>query len=159
MTLTIEITPELEHRLRQASEKVGLSPDTYVLQLLDQSLQSQAAQTFAGTQLSKDEAELLQTINHSLVDIEWQTYHALIAKRQTEMLTADEQEALIAFSDRLEEANVNRMQAIADLARLRHTSIDALMAELELKPLAPIQGITNPSIFSNDPQPEPGYPD
>lgn len=134
MTLTIEITPELEPRLRQTSEKVGLSPDTYVLQLLDQSLQSQAAQTFAGTQLSKDEAELLQTINYSLSDIEWQTYHALIAKRQAEMLTPDEHEALIALSDQVEEANINRIQAVADLARLRYTSIDELMAELELKP-------------------------
>ncbi|MEM8806040.1 MAG: hypothetical protein AAGF01_08445 [Cyanobacteria bacterium P01_G01_bin.38] len=136
MTLTIEITPELEHQLRQAAEKAGLSPDIYVLQLLHQSLQPKAFQPSSGTQLPKDEADLIQTINHSLSDIEWQTYDALIAKRQAETLTADDQEALIALSDQLEEANVSRIQAIADLARLRHTSIDALMAELELKPLA-----------------------
>ena len=36
MTLTIEITPELEHQINQAAEKAGLSPDIYVLQLLPQ---------------------------------------------------------------------------------------------------------------------------
>ncbi|MEM9908116.1 MAG: hypothetical protein AAF921_24160 [Cyanobacteria bacterium P01_D01_bin.44] len=41
---------------------------------------------------------------------------------------------MIALSDQVEEANINRIQAVADLARLRYTSIDELMAELELKP-------------------------
>ncbi|MEO0986743.1 MAG: hypothetical protein AAFY20_14490 [Cyanobacteria bacterium J06639_14] len=136
MTLTIEITPELEHQLRQAAEQAGLSPDTYVLQLLRQRFQPRANQLNSGNQLATNEARLLQIINHSLSDIEWQNYNALIEKRQAETLTPDEQATLIRLSDQLEDANIKRIQAIADLAQVRHISIDVLMAELELKPLA-----------------------
>jgi pantothenate kinase len=67
-------------------------------------------------------------------EIEWQRYHALIEKRQTETLTPEEHEELITLSDQLEEANVDRIRALADLAQLRQTSINALMAELNFLP-------------------------
>ncbi|MGD1899766.1 MAG: hypothetical protein ACFB16_22815 [Phormidesmis sp.] len=41
MALTLEITSEIEQQLRQVAEAVGLSPDTYALQLIGQSLDSQ----------------------------------------------------------------------------------------------------------------------
>ncbi|MEM7062950.1 MAG: hypothetical protein AAF572_07290 [Cyanobacteria bacterium P01_B01_bin.77] len=135
MTLTIEITPELEHQINQAAEKAGLSPDTYVLQLLHQNFQSPPPQASSGVQLPKGEAELIQIINRSLSDADWQRYNALIEKREAEALTSDEQEELIAWSDQLENDNIKRIQAVAALAQLRHTSIDALMRELDLQPL------------------------
>jgi DNA-binding MurR/RpiR family transcriptional regulator len=133
MTLTIEITPELKRQLQQAAEKAGLSLNDYVLELLSQ---TQPPQPDARNQLSQTEADLIRAINHSLSNAEWQRYYALIDKRQAETLTPDEQDALIALSDKLEAINVNRIQAVADLARLRNTSINKLMAELGLKPLA-----------------------
>ncbi len=135
MTLTIEMTPELEQQLRQAAKKAGLAPDTYVLQLLHQTLRPETSQMSTGTRLSKEEADLLQVINQSLPDIDYEQYHALIVKRQAETLTLDEQEELTTFSDRLEIANVARMQAVADLANLRQITLDSLMVELDLKPL------------------------
>lgn len=135
MTLTIKITPELEHQINQAAEKVGLSPDTYVLQLLHQRFQSPPPQALSGIQLPKGEAELIRIINCSLSDTDWQRYNALIEKREAEALTSDEQEELIAWSDQLENDNIKRIQAVAALAQLRHTSIDLLMAELDLQPL------------------------
>ena len=136
MTLIIEITSELEYQIKQAADKVGLAPDTYILQILHESLQQQAPQKNVGNQLPKEEADLIQIINQSLSDIEWQRYQVLIEKRNAETLTPDEHEELINVSEQLENANTNRIQALVKLAKLRHMSIDALMAELDLKPLA-----------------------
>jgi hypothetical protein len=38
MTLTLNLTPELEQRLTQAAERQGIAPDAYTLQLLDKHL-------------------------------------------------------------------------------------------------------------------------
>ncbi|MBT9317306.1 hypothetical protein [Leptothoe spongobia] len=135
MALTIEITPELEHQIKQAAERAGLTPDTYVLQLLHQSLQQQAPKKAIEAQLPKEQADLIQIINQSFSDIEWQRYHSLIGKRDSETLTPEEHEDLVTLSDQLEEANAERIQAVADLAKLRCMSVNALMPELDLQPI------------------------
>src|SRR5256885_2256807 len=61
---------------------------------------------------------------------------ALIAKRQAETLTPDEQQELITLSDQIEAANVQRVEALAELARLRNTTLSALILDLGLKPVA-----------------------
>lgn len=136
MALTIEITPELEHQIKQAAERAGLTLDTYVLQLLHQSLQQQAPQQAIESQLPKEQADLIQIINQSFSDVEWQRYHSLIGRRDSETLTPAEYEELITLSDQLEEANAKRIEAVAELAKLRCDSIDAVMAELDLQPIA-----------------------
>ena len=49
--------------------------------------------------------------------------HALVARRKAETLTPGEQTELIALSDRLEEANAQRIGYLAELARVRHTTL------------------------------------
>lgn len=84
--------------------------------------------------LDKRESDLLQAINQSLSQIEWQRYRVLLGKRQSETLTLEEQSELIALSDRIEEANAQRIAFVAELADLRQTTLPALMDELGLKP-------------------------
>lgn len=134
MTLTIQITAETEHKLKQAAQAAGLSPDIYVAQLIQNNLAPQENQGKPEHRLSRAETILIQTINHSLNEIDWQSYQALIEKREDETLTLEEHEMLIAFSDQVEIANVNRLKAVVDLAKLRNTSIRTMMDELELKP-------------------------
>ena len=78
--------------------------------------------------LPQIETNLIQKINQSLSQIEWQ--------RQAEALTPDEQVELIALSDQIEEANVKRIEYVAELAKIRQTTIPAMMKELGLKPMA-----------------------
>ena len=63
----------------------------------------------------------------------WQRYNKLIAKRQAETLTPDEQAVLIALSDQIEEFNAHRLESLAELARLRQTSVLDLMQQLGIK--------------------------
>ena len=78
---------------------------------------------------------LVQKINQSLPQIGWDHYRELIKKRQSGTLTQQEHLELIAISDQLEEANVNRIGYLAELAKVRQTTIPALIKEIGLKPI------------------------
>jgi len=130
MTIYLNVTPDMERQLKKAARQMGLDPDTYIMRLLQQNLQTRAAPM----RLSPIESELVRQINASLSTIEWERYRILLAKRDAETLNAAEQAELIALSDQIENANVRRMQAVAELARVRKTTVPALVATLGLSP-------------------------
>ncbi len=76
------------------------------------------------------ESDLLKEINLGVSTDTWAEYHTLIAKRQAETLTDEEQQQLIGISDRLEIANVRRMKALIELSDLRGQSLSTVMQEL-----------------------------
>lgn len=92
-----------------------------------------ATRQIAAPRLPTDEASLLQAINRGFSSDTWQRYTALKAKRGAETLTPQEQAELIALSDQMEEMNVQRMENVVQLARLRQASVDALMDDLGIK--------------------------
>jgi hypothetical protein len=130
MNVTLIVPPEMERKLKQAASQIGLSPDSYIVRLLQQELQARATPA----RLSTEETDLLQRINTSLSAMEWERYRALLAKRDAENLSDNEQADLIALSDKLEEANVLRMEAVAELAQVRKVAVSELMSTLGLTP-------------------------
>ncbi len=81
-----------------------------------------------------EEEALLQKINRGLPEEIWQEYHTLIARRRTETLTPEEQARLIALSDRIEAAHVERVTSVAELARRRNMPLKTLIKQLGVKP-------------------------
>jgi hypothetical protein len=139
--LQLEISPELEQQLRTEGALKGLEPDRYVLHLLQKQLQPSQEKTTTqanAPNLPSAEANLLQQINLGLSAEEWELYDALIAKRQAETLTDEEQLRLIAISDQIEMANAQRMSALIQLAHLRGTSLAIEMQNLGIE--APTHG-------------------
>jgi hypothetical protein len=134
MTIEIEMPPELERQLNQAAEQAGVTPDMYVVHLVQQDLK-QSHPHDGARRLPNDQAELLQRINHSLSSVEWQHYHELQRKRRAELLTSQEQAELIKISDQIEEINARRIQDLVELAQIRHTTVNDLIVELGLKPI------------------------
>jgi len=130
MTLTLEVTPDLELHLRRAAGRKGLDAKSFVLGLL----REQLARQNPAPEVRK-ESELLAEINRGLSADQWKNYRELIAKRRAETLTSDEHAELIAITDQLEEDNVHRIKCLAELARRRQMSIDALMGELGIQPV------------------------
>jgi antitoxin component of RelBE/YafQ-DinJ toxin-antitoxin module len=128
MTIHLNVNSELERRLKKVASQMGLTPDTYIMRLLQKELESQTAPA----RLSPEESKLLKKINSSLTAIAWERYQLLLAKRDSETLSTDEQAELIHLSDQIEEANARRMKAVAELARLRKTSVPALAETLGL---------------------------
>ena len=145
MALVLEIPPEQENQIRQAASQAGVSLDTFVLESLlerlsrTQTLQSPNTSGYANKNnrqaLSVAETRLLEKINQSLSQIQWERYRTLVAKRQAGTLTPEEQSELIALSDQIEEANVVRIQYVAELAELQQTTLPAMMKKLGLKPV------------------------
>lgn len=136
MTISIDTTPTLERKIKRAAAEAGLSPDEYVLESVTQRLQPARHRQSKAARLSKEESELIQKINQSLAQFDWTRYRELIRKRQAETLTNQEHLELIAMTEQTEEANVNRLEALAELARIRKTTIPALMKTFGLKPVA-----------------------
>lgn len=89
-----------------------------------------AAQTRVSV-LADDETALLQKINAPLPDA--QKYRELAEKRDSETLSDVEYVELLAITERQEAFNVVRMQALADLARLRGQDLDEVMKSLEIQ--------------------------
>jgi hypothetical protein len=130
MTITIDLAPELEQQIRQAAAQAGLAPAAYITETLRQQLHSSSRASIP--RVSAQEADLLLTINQSMSAIEWAHYHDLIAKRHATTLTMEDQGELIRLTDAIELANAARIAAAAELAQLRHTTLDALLRELGL---------------------------
>jgi fructose-1,6-bisphosphatase len=146
MTLVLEITPELEKQIRQAASSAGTPIDRYILEsVIERLVQTQHTQNKpsqnntgqnTGKRLSSVEVQLLEKINQSLAQIQWDRYRELLARRKAGTLTLEEQRELISYSDRIEEANVKRIRYVAELADVQHTTLPALMTKLGLKPVA-----------------------
>lgn len=84
--------------------------------------------------LPRAESELLLKINKG-VSLDLQArYNELIAKRQAETLTPDEYEELLGLTQQVERLDVHRLEHLAELARLRGTSLTALMENLGIRP-------------------------
>src|SRR5688572_26202769 len=118
MPVTVELSQELEARLRREAARHGIDPNAYVARTLEQHLRR--AEQYGGngagshlgpegTHLPAREAELLQQINTGLPPDVWAEYRRLLARRGDGTLTPAEQQSLVALSDRIEEANASRL--------------------------------------------------
>ena len=88
--------------------------------------------------LPKDEVDLLARINRSLPSDAHKRYRVLIGKREDENLTDEEYEELLRLTDQAEQVQVERLEALIELAHIRNTSLDDLMKSLGIKP-APVE--------------------
>lgn len=87
----------------------------------------------AAPSLPEEEARLLQKINQGLPPAVQQRYDELTAKRRAETLTPQEHQELLALIDRIEQADAERVQSLAELARLRNVTVTTLMAQLGIR--------------------------
>lgn len=83
--------------------------------------------------LPQAEAELLLKINQSAPFNTQKHYEELIVKRQAETLTIDEHSELLQLSEESEKRQAQRLENLAELARLRGISVTTLMENLGIK--------------------------
>jgi hypothetical protein len=77
--------------------------------------------------------------NRGFSEGDWNRYRQLIEKRRAEQLNAEELVELTSLSDRMERLNVRRLELLSQLAKLRNTTLPALMDQLGLHPV-PVSG-------------------
>ena len=131
MSVTIEISGELEPILKAEAGKAGLDLTAYTHQLLRTSLP--AAKPSASS-VSAKEARLLHQINHGLAAEALDRYRELIRKRQEENISPEEFRQLDDLTGQMEALQTERLESLAKLAELRHVPLIDLMARLEIHP-------------------------
>lgn len=84
--------------------------------------------------LSQSETELLLKINQGVPHHLQLRYDELIASRRAEILTPEEQRELLELTTQIEAIEAKRIEDMAELARLRRTTLTSLMKELGIHP-------------------------
>jgi hypothetical protein len=135
MTVTIDLEPELEARLRAEAARQGLDPGALVRSALEERLRTTGKN--GATPLTARESQLLQDINLGLSQETWQRYHALAGKRSAETLSPAEHDELLALTHLIEEANARRLGHLLELARLRGVTLDEVVRDLGISPASP----------------------
>jgi hypothetical protein len=132
MSMTIEITSELEPLLMAEAHKAGVDPVTYTHELLRKALPNSAP---SAPSITAEEASLLKAINQGISPGQMARYEELIKKRQHETITEQEFRELRELTDRLEALQARRMRSLATLAKLRDVSVVDLMSRLDIRSL------------------------
>lgn len=82
------------------------------------------------------ESELLLKINQPVPPKVQQRYDELLARRDDQTLSDAEHQELLDLTDQVELLEAERMKHLLALARLRQVSLDVVMQQLGLQPLA-----------------------
>ena len=130
MSITIQLSPELEERLRESAAEAGMNVDQYVIEILKGSVKPGPS-----IELSPEEKErrLLQKINLGIPVATWKRYNYLKSLRDNEQLDPEEHVELIRISDQIEEANAERMKYLIELSKLKQVPLKELMNSLGIK--------------------------
>ena len=83
--------------------------------------------------LSQVETELLLKINQSMPPELRQRLGDLMAKRQAETLSPEEHKELLRLTEQVEKLEAQRIEYLAELARIRETNLSALMKALGIR--------------------------
>jgi LAS superfamily LD-carboxypeptidase LdcB len=111
--------------LLKAVEQLNLSElEQFVSQVIVLQAQRKA------NRLPQAEAELLLKINQGIPANLQRDYKELIAKRDDEILTEDEYQKLLQLTEEIEKIQAQRIENLAELARLRGISLSTLMENL-----------------------------
>ena len=83
--------------------------------------------------LPKTESDLLRKINQGLPKELQKKYKVLLEKRRAEELTPDEHKELLSLSDQVEKLEAQRVEYLAEMARLRQINLTDLMSSLGIQ--------------------------
>ena len=84
--------------------------------------------------LSKKETELFLIINQALPTNQQKRIEELTEKMEFESITDAEHAELLQLTDAMEIAQVKRLKAVAELAKVRNVSLSEMMRQLGLEP-------------------------
>lgn len=130
MTITLDLPESVEHQLQEEASRSGFSLSRYILHRLQNYRPAEAARR------SLEEVELLEKINLTLgfAPEFWGKYYQLAEKLEDETMNETENQEMILMVEKVEAANVERLQNLFALAKLRGVSIEKLMADLGIYP-------------------------
>lgn len=124
--------PTIQIAADQLLEAARQLPPPEFNQLVERLLAWRGQLMNAAPRLSAAETELLLKINQGFAPAPQQRYDELLEKRDARTLTPAEYQELLDLTNQAEAFNVERVQALSDLARLRQVSLPEVMRQLGL---------------------------
>ena len=126
---TVQVEAELTtNELLRAVQQLGKKElDQFVFQVVNLRAKQQAPS------LPKAESDLLRRINQGLPKETQKKYNILLEKRRAEELTPEEHKELLRLSDQIEKIEAQRVEYLAEMARLRQTNMTDLMNSLGIQ--------------------------
>jgi len=124
--------PTIQIAADQLLEAARQLPPPEFNQLMERLLAWRGQLMNVAPRLSAAETEALLKINQGFATAQQQRYDELLEKRDARTLTPAEYQELLDLTDQVEAFNVERVQALADLARLRQVSLPEVMRQLGL---------------------------
>jgi hypothetical protein len=126
----LNLSDDLSRRVRESAALTQRALEEVLLEWLNDRSQLERDRA---RDLQRSEAVWLKRVNIGFSAPWWARYRALIADRQAETIGAAELAELVGMSEALEMANVGRVEALGELAKLRGCSIEAVMKSLEIE--------------------------
>ena len=124
----LQLTSQIELELDEILNSVSLL-DTATLEQFTEKVLALRANRYAPS-LRASEAKLLQKINLSVPVAVRERFNHLNEKLHNEVITPEEHQELLQLVEQIEMADVARLKAMVELARLRNVSVDTLMQQL-----------------------------
>jgi len=126
-TIQVEVQLSSAELLRSAEQLNPQELEEFVARLLALQAERKAPR------LPRAETELLEIINRATPAEAQHRFDELNHKRRSAGLTEAEQNELLPLIDQMEAFDVQRVEALSELAQLRRLSLKALMKELHIR--------------------------
>jgi hypothetical protein len=126
-TIQVEVQLSSAELLRSAEQLNPQELEEFVAHLLALQAERKAPR------LPRAETELLEIINQATPAEAQRRFDELNRKRRSDGLTEAEQNELLPLIDQMEAFDLQRVQALSELAHLRRLSLKALMKELHIR--------------------------
>jgi len=130
----IQIKVEAQLPFEQLIQTLEQLDPSELEQLVTQAMRVQTERKILS--LPIDQSLLLQKISQCIPLQLQERYDFLISKRQDNTLMDEEYQELLGLGDRIETIEAKRLENLAELAKLRHTSLTSLIQEFQLQPKA-----------------------
>ena len=127
-----QATITVDARLAEAYNQAPAAQRKEILQTIKQMLLG-TTKTKA-PRLSKKETELFLIINQGLPADQQKRIDELTEKMEFESITDAEHAELLRLTDAMEMAQVKRLKAVAELAKVRNISLSEMMRQLGMEP-------------------------
>ncbi len=124
----LQLTSQIELELDEVLNSVSLL-DTRTLDQFTERVLALRAKRYAPS-LRANESDLLQKINQGVPTSVRSRFHYLNERLHEELIAPEEHQELLQLIEQIEMADVARLKAMIELARLRNVSVNTLMQQL-----------------------------
>jgi hypothetical protein len=114
----------------QLLKAVEQLPERDLDKFVDRVVALRAERRSKAPRLSEAESELFLQINRGLPSEKQKRLEELTARLKDERLSPAEHQELIALTDEIERLNLERLESLVELARLRSVPLETLMKQL-----------------------------